>query len=130
MKLDWRDISFNIFFQDKKYFGELFLKHFHYLSKLVFQMSQRNQNVESNYPSLKYLKRPIKQLEHLFKNKNFWVGACSDQALNRTWAFIEKTKNKNKKCARQIYFYKNYNIASKIVHKSPFFPFAHISFQF
>ena len=123
MKLDWREISFNIFFQDKKYFGELFLKHFHYLSKLVFQMSQRNQNVESNYTSLKYLKRPIKQLEHLFKNKNFWVGACSDQALNRTWAFIEKTKNKNKKMCQANIFLQKLRYCFQSCSQKSFFPF-------
>ena len=68
----------------------------------------------------------IKLLELLFKNKTFWfLGACSDWALNWTWVLIEKLKKEN--------LHENHKVLSKIPSKfddkNPFFPFFQISVQ-
>ena len=39
------------------------------------------------------------------KNESFWVGACSDWALNQTWALIKKMeKMKTTESIRQVKF--------------------------
>ena len=51
------------------------------------------------------------------------MGACSDQALNRTWVLIEKTKNKNNKmCQANVFLQKLQNCIQNSSQKS-FFPF-------
>ena len=62
------------------------------------------------------------------KNESFWVGACSDWALNQTWALIKKNgKNENNRKYQASKILKKNKIISKIDHKNSSFPFAQIS---
>ena len=67
-----------------------------------------------------YCKWPIKRTRPLFKNKSFWVGVCSDWALNQTWALIKKIKN-NKKCQASKVSIKITKFFPKLISKTILF---------
>lgn len=70
----------------------------------------RSKFTEHNYSKL-LTRRP----KRLYKNKIFWVGACSGWVLNQNWMLIEKIKKT--KSVRQVIFSINHKFHVKFLSK-------------